>query len=132
MGAKLLVEHPDDDPDLRVELGRRQGAVEVAEVVVARQDEHGGAVGVGLAQHMRQAMVADDEPDALLGQVLGRVGGRPDGDHLLVAQAQLVDRPQTEVVEPADDDMPVHVGQSMGPAARSSRRSAKPPLTFPA
>ena len=52
-------------------------------------------------------MIADDEPDAERGQVLRGVVGPADRDDVLVAQAQLVDRPQPEVLEAADDHVAV-------------------------
>ena len=52
-----------------------------------------------------QPLVADDEADT--GRREGLLGGRvvADTDDLLVAQPQLLDRPQPEVVEAADDDV---------------------------
>ena len=102
--AELLVEHPDDDPDRRVELGRRRapcsGCARSSSPV--RTIDRGG-LDLGLAQDARQARVADHQPGTDLGQVLLGVGRRPDPDDDLVARSQLVDRPEAEVVETADD-----------------------------
>ncbi len=105
VGAELLVEDADDHPDGRVELGRGEGRVEVAEVVVAGQDDGRRARDIGLAQDARQALVADHQANTRRGQRFVRVSVVADADDLLVAQSKLLDRPQPEVVEPADDDM---------------------------
>ena len=103
--AELLVEHPDDDPQARVELHGRERRVEVGQVVVAGHDDRGGGLDVGLAQDPGEERIADDEPDPAVRQVIRGVVVGADPDDLLVAHPKLVDGAETEVVEPADDDV---------------------------
>ena len=56
---------------------------------------------------LREAVVADDQPDTVLGQPFLGVGGRADGDDLLVAEPQLLDRAEPQVVDAADDRVAV-------------------------
>ena len=105
----LSVEHADHEPDRRVELAREQRGVEVAQVVVAGQDERARLGDARLAQDPLALVVADHDVDVRADEPLAlvRVGG--DGDHGLVAEAQLLDRASPEVVQPTDDD----VGQAV-------------------
>ena len=77
----------------------------------------------GLAQDARQAMVADDEPDAATGEVLLGVVGVADGHDVLVAEPQLVDGAQAEVIQPADDGVArdAHPRSLRGPVERAAR-----------
>ena len=61
-GPKLGVEHPDDDPDPRVELLRGQRDIEVVEVLVARHDDRGSRLDAGFAEGPRLERVTDDQP----------------------------------------------------------------------
>ena len=80
-----------------------------------------GVLDVGGAQGLGESVVADDQADTMVGQPLLGVRGRPDGHDLLVAEAQLLDRPEPQVVDAADHRMAVgwlgagrrHGGQSM-------------------
>ena len=134
VGPELLVEEADHDTDPRVDLRGGERRVQVAEIVVAGQHDHAGVLDVGGAQRLREPMVADDQPDAVLGQPFLGVGGRADGDDLLVAEAQLLDRPKPQVVDAADDRMAVgwlragrrHGGQSMRQRAGRMARCATP------
>ena len=105
----LGVEHADHEPDRRVELPREERGVEVAQVVVAGQDERARLGDARLAQHALALVVADDDVDVRADQPLALVRVGRDGHDRLVAQAQLLDRAPPEVVQPADDD----VGQAV-------------------
>jgi hypothetical protein len=126
VGAKLLVEDADHDPDGRIELGRCECRVEIPEVVVTGQDDGRRALDIRLSQDARQPLVADHEPNARRGQRVVRVRVVADADDLLVAQPKLLDRSQPEVVEPADDHVTAGwhrrsvVGRRVGSAGGSA------------
>ena len=105
MAAEFLVEHPDDDPDGRVPFSRGEGRIQVDEIVTTGQDDRPGLLDPGLRQSPRQSRITDDEADAHRRQGLGGVVVGADGDDHLVAQPKLVDRPQSEMLQPADDDV---------------------------
>ena len=85
---------------------RRERGVQVAEVVVAGQDDHAGRLDVGLPQDPRQPRVADDQADARPGQPLvGRRSVGPIATTVLVAirSSSIVRRPRWSSA--ADDDV---------------------------
>ena len=101
--AQLAVEHPDDDADVRVQVVGGQRSLQVAQVVVAGQDDGNGRLDPGLTQDPLPTTVADDHPDVRqplrVELVIGAVGDR---GHRLVAEQELLNRPQPEMAEPAD------------------------------
>ena len=114
MGADLLVEQSDDDPDRRVQLGRSERRIEVGQVIVAGQDDDAGAGDLGLAQDARLAGVADDEVHAHRRERFGGVLGRADRDDLLIAGPQLVDRAEAEVRRAAHHHVAATAGARCG------------------
>ena len=83
--------------------------MEVAQVVVAGQDERARLGDARLAQHALALVVADDDVDVGADEPLALVLIGGDGHDRLVAQPQLLDRAPPEVVQPAHDD----VGQAV-------------------
>ena len=96
MDAELLVEHPDDEPDIGIELRGGEGGIEVPEVVVTGQDEGRGLGDTGRAQDRAEPVVTDDETHAAVGQPLLVVGARADRDDSSprVRSSSIVRRPR--------------------------------------
>jgi hypothetical protein len=106
MDAQLRVEQPDHDPDRGIELVCRERRVEIAEVVVHRQHDRGGRRNPGQAQHTLVTLIATHDMDALeLVGVDDLVAGSCDQRDHFVAQTELLDGPQVEMIQAADDDV---------------------------
>ena len=100
-----------------------QRDVEVCEVVAAGHDDGRGAVSMSASRRRPGVQgIADHEAGhrARPGPPRRRPSAR-DGDDLLVAAAQLVDRPQAEVVDAADDDVAVARARMRGPSIGACR-----------
>ncbi len=136
---KLGVEHPDDDPDPRVELLRGQRDVEVVEVLVARHDDRGRRLDAGFAEGPRLERVTDDQPRPEPLDLVADGIARRDGDDVLVTPPELVDGPQAQMGDAAHDHVPVprcerrvrHGGQSTGAETDGSDRAACPEVDRP-
>ena len=104
--------------------GRGEGRVQIAEVVLAGEDDDAGVRDVGGPQDLREPVVADDEAGAVLREPLLGVGGRADDHDLLVAEAQfLVTVRSSRWSTPADDGMALG---RLGTGRRHGRQSTRP------
>jgi hypothetical protein len=95
---------------------RHEGGVEVADVVVLRSYERGGWLDPRRAQHRLLAVSALQDARSELPGPLRLLGAGAGHDHHLVAQAaRLLHRTQTQLAEPAKDDLPPGVGPALLP-----------------
>jgi hypothetical protein len=79
--AELGVEHPDHDPDRRIELLRGKRRIEVAGVIVRGEHDRGRPIDTRATQDRLAPRVADDDRHlGELGVVLGRRPGRDRDD----------------------------------------------------